>query len=129
MPASILIADSSSAMRAVIERAIGIAALPVAACRQASDARQLLHLVRAREIDFLVVDTHLTGMDENTWIEAIDATRNAAIPFLVTSPDASFARIERVLQSGACNYLLKPFSIPTLCARLEMALRTAYADN
>lgn len=129
MPASILIADSSSAMRAVIERAIGIAALPVSDCRQASDAQQLLRLVRARKVDFLVVDTHLTDMDENTWAEAISATRNAAIPFLVTSPDASFARIERVLQSGACDYLLKPFSIPTLCTRLEIALRTAHANN
>jgi DNA-binding response OmpR family regulator len=129
MPASILIADSSSAMRAVIERAIGIAGLPVSACHPASDVQRLLSLVRAREIDFLIVDTHLAGMNENTWIEAIDATRNVAIPFLVTSPDASFARIERVLQSGACDYLLKPFSIPTLCARLETALRTAHANN
>ncbi len=129
MPTRLLIADGSSAMRAVIERAIGIAGLPVSACHQASDAQQLLRLVRKREIDFLLVDTHLAGMNEETWVEAIDATREAAIPFLVTSPDASFTRIERALQSGACDYLLKPFSIPTLCARLEMALRTAHANN
>ena len=129
MPASLLIADSSSAMRAVIERAIGIAGLPVSVCHKASDAQQLLHLVRSREIDFLLLDTHLTGLNEETWAEAISATREGAIPFLVTSPDASFIRIERVLQSGACDYLLKPFAIPTLCVRLEMMLRTTHANN
>ncbi|HEY3457664.1 MAG TPA: response regulator [Bryobacteraceae bacterium] len=129
MPASLLIADSSSAMRAFVERAIGIAGLPVSACHQASDAQQLLRLVRSREVDFLLVDTHLIGMNEETWAEAISAAREAAIPFLVTSPDASFIRIERALQSGACDYLLKPFSIPTLCAKLETALRTAHAKN
>lgn len=129
MPASLLIADSSSAMRAFVERAIAIAELPVSACHQASDTQQLLHLVRSREIDFLLVDTHLIGMNEETWAEAIGATREAAIPFLVTSPDASFTRIEHALQSGACDYLLKPFSIPTLCAKLETALRTAHAKN
>lgn len=129
MPASLLIADSSSAMRAVIERTIGIANLPVSACHQASDAQQLLHLVRSREIDFLLVDTHLAGMNDETWVETISATREAAIPFLVTSPDASFIRVERALQSGACDCLLKPFSIPTLCARLETALRTVHAKN
>ena len=129
MPASLLIADSSSVMRVVIERAIGIAGLQVSAFHQASDAQQLLRLVRSREIDFLLVDTHLAGMNEQMWVEATGATREAAIPFLVTSPDASFIRIERVLQSGACDYLLKPFSIPTLCARLEMALRTAHAND
>jgi len=116
-------------MRAVIERAVGIAGLPVSAWHQASDAQQLLRLVRSREIDVLLLDTHLAGMNEQMWVETIGAIRKAAIRFLVTSSDASFIRIERALQSGACDYLLKPFSIPTLCARLETALRTAYAKN
>jgi DNA-binding response OmpR family regulator len=134
MLASILIADSSSAIRSVIERAIRVADLAVSDCYQAADAEDVLRLVGSRRIDFLLLDTHLAGIEEKRLVQAVDAFRgnggkDAAIPFMVTSVDASSARIERLLECGACDYLLKPFSIPTLCQRLETALRTVHANN
>ena len=130
MPVSILIADTSSAVRAVLERAIGIARLPVSGCRQAADAKEVLHLLQSGEIDFLLLDTHLPGIEEEGLIQVLGAPgKGAAIPFMATSADASSVRIEQMLQAGACDYVLKPFSIPTLCARLETALRTVHANH
>ncbi|HMJ62605.1 MAG TPA: response regulator [Bryobacteraceae bacterium] len=129
MPASILIADSSPAMRAVIQRAIQIAGLPVSGCYQAGRAEDVLRLFESQQIDFLILDTHLAGAEGEELIQALRARREHAVPFLVTSVDASSARIERLLELGACDYLLKPFSAPTLCARLEQALNTLHANN
>jgi DNA-binding response OmpR family regulator len=130
MPASILIADSSSSMRALIERAISVAGLPVSRCLQARDAGQALRLIESRSIDFLLLDTHLGGIDQKKLLEALDPRGEAtAVPFMVTSSDASSARIQRLLEAGARDYLLKPFSIPTLCARLDTALRTVHANH
>jgi DNA-binding response OmpR family regulator len=63
--------------------------------------------------------------------ELIQAMRelSATIPFMVTSAEASSARMERLLELGACDYLLKPFSAPMLCARLEQAFGALHANN
>jgi DNA-binding response OmpR family regulator len=123
MPTSILIADSSSSMRAVIERAIRIANLPFSACYQAARAEEVLRLYESHQIDFLLFDTHLAGAAGEELIHELRARReHAALRFMATSADASSARIERLLELGACDYLLKPFSAPALCARLEQAL-------
>jgi DNA-binding response OmpR family regulator len=128
MPARLLIADSSLAMRAVIARAIRIASLAVSDCYQAADAREVLRLIRTHQIDFLLLDTHLVRMEEEKLLPALGAP-DTAIPFMVTSVDASSTRIERLLEAGARDYLLKPFSMPTLCARLETALGNLHANN
>jgi DNA-binding response OmpR family regulator len=127
MPASILIADSSSAMRAVIQRAIRIANLPFSSCYPAAHGADVLRLLQAHQIDFLLLDIDLADMPGEELIQAV--REHSAIPFMVTSPNASSARIERLLELGACDYLLKPFSAPTLCARLEQAFRALHASN
>jgi DNA-binding response OmpR family regulator len=129
MPASILIADSSSAMRAVIQRAIRVAGLPVSDCYQAGRAQDVLRLYESHGIDFLLLDTHLAGTEAEELIGVLRARREHAVPFMVTSADASSARIERLLELGARDYLLKPFSVTTLCARLEQALEALHANN
>ena len=99
-------------------------------CRQAANAKEVLHLLQSGEIDFLLLDTHLPGIEEEGLIQVLGAPcQGAAIPFMATSADASSVRIEQMLQAGACDYVLKPFSIPTLCARLETALRTVHANH
>ena len=92
MPASILIADSSSSMRALIARAISVAGLPVSRCLQACDAGQALRLIESRSIDFLLLDTHLRGIDKKKLLELLDPRSEAsAVPFMVTSSDACTA--------------------------------------
>jgi DNA-binding response OmpR family regulator len=127
MPASILIADNSSAMRAVIERAIHIASLPVISCYHAARGADVLDLLAAHPIDFLLLDIDLVDMPGETLIQTL--AEHSALPFMVTSADASSARIERLLELGASDYLLKPFSVPTLCARLGQALEAIHANN
>lgn len=127
MPASVLIADRSSAMRAVIQRAIQVAGLPVSGCQQAARAGDVLRLLASDQFDFLMLDIDLADMPGEELIQAV--REHSVIPFMVTSADASPARIERLLELGACDYLLKPFSAPTLCARLEQAFRELHASN
>jgi DNA-binding response OmpR family regulator len=128
MPASILIADSSSAMRAVIQRAIRIANLPVSNCYPAAHGADVLRLLQSQQIDFLLLDIDLADMPGEELIQAMREL-SATIPFMVTSAEASSARMERLLELGACDYLLKPFSAAMLCARLEQAFGALHASN
>ena len=130
MPSSVLIADNSPVMRSIVERAIRIGNLPVSACYLAADGRAALRIAEAHPIDFLVTDIHMPEMDGEELIQALAARPQARpIPFLVASADASVGRIERMLALGASDYLLKPFSVSTLCTRLGKALEAAHAHN
>lgn len=112
MPASILIADPSSAVRTVVERAIRLANLPVSACHLAAGSADVRRLCASQRIDFALLDTQIGGIE----------AAGQAVPFMVVSADASSASMERWLALGASAYVLKPFSIPTLVARLKEAL-------
>jgi two-component system chemotaxis response regulator CheY len=117
-------------MRALVQRAIQIANLPVSNCYPAAHGADVLRLLQSQPIDFLLLDIDLADMPGEEVIQAVRAHKQrAAIPFMATSADASSARIERLLELGACDYLLKPFSAPTLCARLEEAFGALHASN
>jgi CheY-like chemotaxis protein len=47
------------------------------------------------------------------------------IPVIVLSADASPSRIERMLQAGARNYLIKPFDIKRLLCLIDQTLQSA----
>jgi DNA-binding response OmpR family regulator len=130
MPARLLIADDSPVMQSVMERAIRIADLPVSTFHRAGDGEAVLRTFAEHPIDFLLLDVHLPGIDgENLIVTLKERWPARQLPFMVASADASAARIERMLELGACDYLLKPFSISALCSRLGNALSTSYVPN
>lgn len=52
----------------------------------------------------------------------------AKIPVIVISADATASQIERMLQAGARNYLIKPFDIKRLLCLVDEALEPAAPD-
>jgi CheY-like chemotaxis protein len=117
-------------MRAVIERAIRLSDLPVSACYQAAHGKEALAVLERYPIDFMLLDVHMPEMGAEELILHLRSQPGARpIPFLVTSADATSARIERLLDLGACDYLTKPFPISNLCARLRQALNTTHDNN
>ncbi|MGD8380328.1 MAG: response regulator transcription factor, partial [Gammaproteobacteria bacterium] len=92
------------------------------------DGRSALKLALAEDFDVLVVDIMLPGMDG---LQLISRLRNAAgvdIPILILSGCGTLPDKLNGFQCGADDYLVKPFDLPELEARL-LALHRRQVGN
>jgi DNA-binding response OmpR family regulator len=90
----------------------------------ASDGEQGLHRALAQDIDLVVLDMMLPG---RSGLEVLDQLRQnkPALPVIVlTAMDAVEHRVAG-LDAGAVDYLVKPFSLSELAARIRAQLRMA----
>ena len=80
-----------------------------------------LHAATLRQIDLIVVDLNLPDMDGGDVVERIRAW--STIPIIVLSVRASDEDKVRLLERGADDYVVKPFSMVELLARGRAAFR------
>jgi two-component system KDP operon response regulator KdpE len=80
-----------------------------------------LHAATLRQIDLIVIDLNLPDMDGGDVVERIRAW--STIPIIVLSVRASDEDKVRLLERGADDYVVKPFSMVELLARARAALR------
>jgi two-component system copper resistance phosphate regulon response regulator CusR len=79
------------------------------------------HLAVEHEYDAIVLDVMLPGVDGFAVLEALRARRQTPV-IMLTARDRVEDRV-RGLQSGADDYLVKPFSFLELLARLQALVR------
>ncbi len=82
----------------------------------------VLDAVRAEPYDALILDLMLPGRDGISIIEELRRARNA-IPILVVTARAEIDDKVSLLDRGADDYLVKPFDLRELDARLRAILR------
>ena len=83
--------------------------------------------LNTESFDLLILDWMLPGRDGLEILKALRA-RNVKTPvLLLTARDAIADRVLG-LESGADDYVVKPFAFPELVARIRMLLRRAPAD-
>jgi len=87
-----------------------------------NDGSKGFSLAREHNYDFIILDVMLPGMDGLDICRKLRAENNDAPILMLT---ARAAEIDRVigLESGADDYLVKPFSITELQARVKARLR------
>jgi two-component system, OmpR family, copper resistance phosphate regulon response regulator CusR len=90
----------------------------------ASSGEEGLHLLDAQAFDAVVLDWMLPGRDGIEVVEALRARGNRMPVLLLTARDAIEDRVLG-LDSGADDYLIKPFAFAELVARLRVLLRRA----
>ena len=88
----------------------------------AHDGREGFEIARDSSFDVIVLDLMLPGMDGLAIARQLRASRNQTPVLMLTARDAP-ADIVRGLDSGADDYLTKPFSIDILLARLRAVSR------
>jgi two-component system OmpR family response regulator len=95
-------------------------------CRWCRDGDSGLAAARSGGSDVLIVDRMLPGMDGLTLVNTL---RNAGIevPVLVLSALGEVGDRVEGLQTGADDYLAKPFAMDELLARLEVLYRRSGA--
>jgi len=94
--------------------------------QHASDGQEGLEMALAEPFDAAVVDVMLPGLDGLSLIRELRA-RKVATPVIVLSAKSSVEDRVKGLQEGGDDYLVKPFALSELLARLQALLRRSHA--
>jgi two-component system, OmpR family, KDP operon response regulator KdpE len=90
---------------------------------EAADGQQGLECVAARRPEVVLLDLELPDIDG---MDVLLRLREwSSVPVIILSARDTENDKVKALQSGADDYLTKPFSMPELLARLQVALRHA----
>ncbi|HEY9311357.1 response regulator transcription factor [Williamsia sp.] len=81
-----------------------------------------LWLARENDYSVIVLDIMLPGMNGYQICAALRAAHNWTPVIMLTAKDGDFDQVE-ALDTGADDYLIKPFSFPVLLARLRALIR------
>jgi len=116
--ATILVVEDEASIRELLAFHLERAGLRVRAAEDASSAWSSLVGVDAVVLDWMLPDA--SGL---AWLRRLRVSEYAALPVLMLTARASeFDRVEG-LESGADDYLVKPFSTAELVARVRALLR------
>jgi DNA-binding response OmpR family regulator len=93
-------------------------------CVQCGDGESALKLARSRHFDLVILDVMLPGLDGVTVCRAIRRdSENPDVPVLMLTARREESDKVVGLESGADDYLTKPFGVRELVARVRALLR------
>jgi DNA-binding response OmpR family regulator len=118
---SVLVVEDEANIRELVCLHLGLEQL---ACVQAADGHEGLRLARERAFDLVILDLMLPGLDGVTVCRAIRRdTPNTDVPILMLTARREESDKVLGLESGADDYLTKPFGVRELVARVRALLR------
>jgi DNA-binding response OmpR family regulator len=117
----VLIVEDEAPIRELVRFHLALAGFDVV---ELSDGARALERARATPFDLVILDIMLPGLDGITLCRALRAEgANTATPMLmVTARDSESDKVLG-LESGADDYLTKPFGVRELVARVTALLR------
>jgi two-component system, OmpR family, KDP operon response regulator KdpE len=118
MSLAVLVVEDDGEMRGLLRAALEAEGFAVRTAVSLSEASALLEHAPP---DLVVLDLGLPDGDGAAIVHAI--RRNSALPVVVASARHDPAGKIALLDAGADDYLVKPFSIGELLARIRVALR------
>jgi len=121
MSGRVLVVEDDDAVRAAVDRGLAVHGFHVSSV---PDAEAAIELVARRRPDVMIVDVGLPGM---SGIELCTRLRGLDVdtPILILSARDQVGDRVAGLQAGADDYVVKPFSLDELAARLQALLRRA----
>jgi len=119
----ILVVDDDPALRAALDRALKLEGYRV---KFAHDGRQALQMMTGSSQDAVILDLGLPLMDGVEVCRRARERGDRTPVLMLTARDAVSDRVEG-LDAGADDYLVKPFALDELLARLRALLRRTVA--
>jgi two-component system, OmpR family, KDP operon response regulator KdpE len=124
MTLQVLLVEDDRELRATLRQALAVEGHQVLAAASLADATALAaHAQRegGPGIDLVLLDLGLPDGDGESLLSHLQARQ--PVPVIVISAGAAEDRKIRLLDAGADDYLVKPFGIGELLARMRVALR------
>jgi DNA-binding response OmpR family regulator len=120
----ILVVDDERAIRRLLRLYLSDAGFTVA---EAADGLHALHQLRQGGIDLVLLDLMLPKIDGLAVCAEVRAT--SAVPVIMVTARGDEAQRVAGLESGADDYIVKPFSPAELVARVRAVLRRVVKPN
>jgi DNA-binding response OmpR family regulator len=121
----VLYVEDSESLRRSVGRALRHAGFAVDV---AADGEEGLAAAELNDYDALVLDVMLPKLDGLTVLRRVRAAGRTTHVLLLTARDTVADRVEG-LRLGADDYLVKPFALAELLARVEALCRRAYGTK
>lgn len=122
MSQRILLVEDDRVLRNSLREALSIEGYALSTAASLADARaQLQHAPPGEAIDLVLLDLGLPDGDGQTLLTEL--RRSGQLPVIVVSAREAEGQKIRLLDGGADDYLVKPFGIGELLARIRVALR------
>jgi DNA-binding response OmpR family regulator len=118
----VLVVEDSVRLRRSIETALTKSGYAVDAT---DDGRDGLALAESTDYDVIVLDIMLPGLDGLTLLQRLRAQARDTHVLLLTAKDTVQDRVDG-LDAGADDYLVKPFALEELLARVAALCRRTY---
>jgi two-component system response regulator MprA len=115
----VLVVDDEPALRSAVQRALALERYDVAL---AEDGRQALDRIAGEEVDAVVLDIAMPHVDGLEVCRRMRQAGDRTPVLMLTARDAIDDRVAG-LDAGADDYLVKPFALRELLARLRALLR------
>jgi len=116
---NVLVVDDDDKVRASIDRALRANGFDV---QLAQDGAAALRMIEAGSVDALVLDVLMPGLDGISVCRSLRAD-GSDVPILMLTARTAVADRVTGLEAGADDYLIKPFALEELLARIRALLR------
>lgn len=122
MAKTILIADDSESIRAVVSFALREAGYEVIVANDGQHALDLL--VKNEHVSLVVSDLNMPVKDGITFLKDVRALDNFKyLPFLILTTESQETKKMEAKQSGATGWIIKPFVKEKLIAVIKKVIR------
>ncbi len=115
----VLVVDDELPITELLQMALSFEGYQVSV---ATSGREALEVIRAQKPDLIVLDVMMPDLDGFQVLKRVREERNPVPIVFLTARDAIEDRVEG-LRLGSDDYLVKPFSLAELTARIEAVLR------
>lgn len=116
----ILVVDDEELNRDMLSRRLGKKGFDTLT---AESGQKALELIDSNDIDLVLLDIRMPGMDGNEVLEEIRKTKNGmTLPVIMVTAETDSNTMVKSLGLGANDYVTKPIDLPVLLARMESKL-------
>lgn len=89
---------------------------------KALDGKECLRILAETDVDLLITDLYMPGMNGHQVISVLREQQKKKIPILVLSAAGAKENVLKAFDLGADDFMLKPFSLIELNIRVEKLL-------